>query len=132
MNTIDEMLALAKKTIVHSHSPYSHFPVAAVIRTPEHDFFCGVNVENAAYPEGMCAEASAIGCMVSAGVKNITEVLVLAEKDVLCFPCGGCRQRLAEFSTPATLVHVANQVTGYLETRTMAELFPHRFVFHRH
>jgi len=131
MSTIDEMLALAKKTIVYAYSPYSDFPVTCIIRSSLNNFFCGVNVENASYPEGMCAEASAISSMVSAGETNITEVLVLAKKDVTCFPCGGCRQRLAEFSKAETLVHVANEVSGYLETRTMAELFPHRFTFHR-
>lgn len=127
MSLIDEMLALAKKTIIHSHSPYSGFPVACVIRSFEDTLFCGVNIENASYPEGVCAESSAISAMITAGSTRIAEVLVLARKDVLCFPCGGCRQRLAEFSSAETLVHVANEVKGYIETRAMAELFPHRF-----
>lgn len=131
MSTIDDMMALAKKTILSAYSPYSGFSVACVIRSAVNELFCGVNVENASYPEGMCAEASAIGAMITNGGRSIDEVLVLAEKDVICFPCGGCRQRLAEFSSAETLIHLANKVRGYVETKTMAELFPHRFTFYR-
>lgn len=127
MNSIHDMMALAKKTILHSYSPYSHFPVACVVKTQSGQLFCGVNMENAAYPEGVCAEGTALGAMVTAGERVLVEVLVLASKNFNCFPCGGCRQRLSEFSSAQTLVHIANEAQGHLETKTMGELFPHCF-----
>ena len=86
--------------------PYSQFPVGAALRTPSGAIHVGANVENAAYPQGQCAEASAIGAMVAAGESEIAAVAVVAEKLDICPPCGGCRQRLKEFAAPGTPVYL--------------------------
>ncbi len=112
--------------MANSHSPYSKFPVGAAIRTPNGTIYAGCNVENASYPEGWCAETSAIGQMVSAGEKKISEILVLAEKKTKATPCGGCRQRISEFGDANTPVHLCDN-NGIVETLTLAELLPASF-----
>ena len=76
-----------------AYAPYSKFPVGAALRTPNGSVFVGANVENAAYPEGLCAEASAIGAMASAGERVIDTIVVVCEGEALSTPCGGCRAR---------------------------------------
>ena len=88
--------------------------------------FSGCNVENAAYPLGVCAETSAIAAMVAAGETRITEILVLGPGPGRIAPCGACRQRIAEFATPETLVHLADGA-GAVETATLSELLPRAF-----
>ena len=95
-----ELLRAAEAVMANAHAPYSHFPVGAALRTPDGAIHAAANVENAAYPQGQCAEASAIGAMVAAGGTEITAVAVTAERLDICAPCGGCRQRLAEFARP--------------------------------
>ena len=85
--------------------------------------FAGANVENASYPEGNCAEASAIAAMVAAGERRITEALVVAAGERLCPPCGGCRQRLAEFAGPMAPIHLCDP-QGLRRTATLGELLP--------
>lgn len=115
-------LAAAQK----SYSPYSKFPVGAAIRTTDGKTYSGCNVENASYPEGWCAEASAISDMVMGGSQIISHIAVLGLKADLCTPCGGCRQRLSEFGTPETIVLLCNQ-SGIVETVTLGELLPKSF-----
>jgi xanthosine phosphorylase len=121
-----DLLAAAQAVYGRAFVPYSHFPVAAALRTASGRIHAGVNVENVAYPQSQCAEASTIGIMVAAGDRAITEVLVLAGGEHLIAPCGGCRQRLAEFSTAGTKVHLCHPDGRHLETG-MAELLPHAF-----
>ena len=80
----------------HAHAPYSAFRVGAAVRTASGRIFAGANVENASYPEGNCAETSALAAMVAAGERKLAEALVVAAGERLCAPCGGCRQRLAD------------------------------------
>ena len=127
MSELDEMLRLAATARRNAHAPYSGFQVGVCLRTAEGDLFTGCNVENASYPEGACAETAAIGAMVAAGGRRIAEVLVLAEGERLCTPCGGCRQRLAEFAGPDTPVHVAGP-EGLRRTFSLGELLPAAFV----
>ena len=89
----------------HAYCPYSHYPVGAALRTPSGRIFSGCNGENAAFPEGSCAETGAIAALVAAGERVIVEIVVVTEGDAPGTPCGGCRQRLREFATPDTLVH---------------------------
>ena len=110
----------------HAYAPYSRFPVGAAIRTESGGIFAGANMENASYPEGWCAETSAIAHMVMAGERRIAEVAVVAEKMMLITPCGGCRQRLKEFGTAATLIHLCDE-TGIVETVTLGDLLPKAF-----
>jgi homotetrameric cytidine deaminase len=119
----DELLRAAAAVMANAHVPYSHFPVGAALRTPDGAIHAAANVENAAYPQGQCAEASAIGAMVAAGATEIAEVAVTAERLDICPPCGGCRQRLAEFGRPETPVHLGRP-GGPRRTVTLGELLP--------
>jgi homotetrameric cytidine deaminase len=122
-----ERLLQAADAAMHSaHAPYSRFPVGAALRASGGGVYSGSNVENAAYPQGQCAEASAIGALVAAGERAITEVAVVAEKEDFCPPCGGCRQRLSEFAGPDTPVHLGRP-GGPRRTLTLDELLPHAF-----
>jgi cytidine deaminase len=120
------LFELAKEVQQRAHVPYSHFHVGAALRTPNGLVFTGANVENAAYPEGMCAEASAIAAMASAGERVIDAIVTVCDGDVLGTPCGGCRQKIREFATPTTVIHAAGP-EGIRRTYTMAELLPDGF-----
>ena len=111
-----------------SYSPYSNFKVGAALLGGDGTIYAAANVENAAYPQSQCAEASAIGVMVAAGCTEIKEVYVIAEApgpDPVS-PCGGCRQRLNEFAGPDVVVHMANE-KGVVGTIKMGELLPLSF-----
>ena len=110
----------------NAYAPYSRFNVGAALRTPSGAIFSGCNVENAAYPQGACAEAMAIGAMALAGERRIAEILVVGDGEGLCTPCGGCRQRLREFADAATPIHVAD-TEGVRASFTLGELLPHAF-----
>jgi len=122
----ERLLEAAEAAMRNAHAPYSEFLVGAALRAPGGALYSGANVENAAYPQGQCAEASAIGTLVAAGERRITEVAVVAEKEDFCPPCGGCRQRLSEFAGPDTAVHLGRP-GGPRRTLTLGELLPHAF-----
>ena len=130
MSDLDHMIRHAAEARRNAHAPYSGFKVGACIQSTDGRLFSGCNVENVAYPQGQCAEASAIGAMVTAGATEIAAVVVVAEGDKLCTPCGGCRQRLSELAGPETPVHVADP-GGLRASFTLAELLPHAFDFDR-
>ena len=116
----------AKKVRERAHVPYSQFKVGAALLSEDKTIIVGCNVENAAYPQSQCAEASAIGNLVSQGFSNIIEVVVIGSGDILASPCGGCRQRLREFASLNTPIHMCN-INGHLKTSTLAELLPDSF-----
>jgi homotetrameric cytidine deaminase len=122
----ETLLRAADAAMRNAYAPYSRFKVGAALRTPGGGVFTGANVENAAYPQGQCAEASAIGTLVTAGERRITAVAVVAEQADICPPCGGCRQRLAEFASPDTPVHLGRPGAEH-RTLTLAELLPLSF-----
>lgn len=126
MSTLDDMIAKALAVRENAYAPYSKFKVGACLRTDAGTLYAACNVENAAYPQGQCAEASAIGIMAANGERRIVEVVVVGEGDELCTPCGGCRQRLNEFASPTTPVHVCGP-EGVRQTFTLGELLPHSF-----
>src|SRR5215208_7133456 len=99
-----------------------------LLRAADGSVHVGSNVENASYPQGQCAETSAIGALVAAGHTRIAEVAVVAERMDICPPCGGCRQRLAEFASPDTPVHLGRP-QGPRQTTTVGELLPLAFDF---
>lgn len=110
----------------NAHAPYSGFKVGAALRAGSGRVYVGCNVENVAYPEGTCAEAGAIAAMVAAGETTLTEVYVIADSPMPVSPCGGCRQKLAEFGAgdvPVTMGTVAGQET----TITLDALLPGAF-----
>jgi cytidine deaminase len=125
-SAIAELIAAAGAARANAYAPYSGFAVGAAIRASDGRLHVGANVENAAYPEGQCAEASAIGAMIAAGGKRIVEMVVLAEGEALCTPCGGCRQRIREFADPETRVHLCGP-GGLRRTVTLGELLPLSF-----
>jgi len=116
----------ARAAQVQAYAPYSRFPVGAAIRAPGGAIFAGCNVENAAFPQGACAEASAIAAMAVAGERRIAEILVIGDGDGLCMPCGGCRQRIREFADAGAPIHVAGP-EGVRASFTLGELLPHAF-----
>jgi cytidine deaminase len=120
------MLDRARRALANAHAPYSRFRVGACLRTGSGQLYAGCNVENAAYPVGQCAEATAIGAMVAAGDREIVEALVLTEGVELCSPCGRCRQQLAEFAPPGTPIHLCGP-EGVRVTTTLGELLPLAF-----
>ena len=129
MSALEELFEAARAARERAHAPYSRFHVGAAIRCDDGAVHVGCNVENASYPEGWCAETTALGRMVSSGgSRTITEVLVMAEGERLCTPCGGCRQRLSEFADPDTPVHVAG-LGGIRKSFTLGELLPASFEF---
>jgi len=110
----------------NAHAPYSGFNVGAALRTASGAVYVGCNVENAAYPEGTCAEAGAIAAMVAAGERTIAEAYVIAGSDRPVPPCGGCRQKLAEFAAGDVPVTLAT-VGGAEQSTTIADLLPGAF-----
>lgn len=113
----------ATKVRENAHVPYSKFKVGAALKTASGAVFVGCNVENVAYPEGTCAEAGAIAAMVAAGETEIVEAYVIAGSPMPVTPCGGCRQKLAEFAKGDVPVIMAT--TGGLEQKTtVADLLP--------
>ena len=121
-----ELLAMARAAAGRAYAPYSDFPVGAAVRTTDGRRYAGANVENAAYPQGQCAEASALGAFVAGGGGRIAEVVVAAPSRELCTPCGGCRQRLREFAPDDAPIHLAD-LERLRRTTTLAELLPLSF-----
>lgn len=124
---MNDLLAAAALARRHAWAPYSGFAVGAALRAASGRIVAGCNVENAAYPLGQCAEATALGSLVAAGERCVVEVVVLAEGPPPCVPCGGCRQRLVEFAEPRTPVHVAAPDGALLLSTTLGELLPRAF-----
>ena len=112
-----------------AYAPYSNFYVGAALRTLSGAIFVGCNVENVAYPEGTCAEAGAIAAMCAAGEYTIVEVAVIAGGNRPVTPCGGCRQKLAEFSDGNVSVRLAT-TAGAQQVTSVAELLPGAFKPH--
>lgn len=112
-----------RRLLANSHAPYSKVHVAAAVQAPGGALHYGVNVENAAYPQGWCAEASAIGAAVTAGERAIARVYVASNLDEIVWPCGGCRQKIFELARPGCEV-VSLGPQGAAETRTIEELLP--------
>ena len=120
------LIELAISAREKAYAPYSNHPVGAALSTATGEVFSGCNVENAAYPEGVCAEGGAISAMVLAGEKQITEIVIAGPGEHLCTPCGGCRQKIREFATEKTLVHIvtkAGKVSSFLLTELLPESF---------
>lgn len=110
-----------------AHAPYSKFRVGAAVRDEQGRVFAGCNIENASYPQGWCAEPSAISAMIAGGGRRITEVAVMGNGDTLCTPCGGCRQKIREFAGPETKIHCFTEHGELVRTFTLDELLPFSF-----
>ncbi|CAM2895331.1 cytidine deaminase [Legionella steigerwaltii] len=123
-----KMISNAYRALAHSYSPYSKFRVACCICTDKDNLYTGINVENSSYSLAVCAETSAISAMVSAGEQCIKSMVILAGSNSLCSPCGACRQRIYEFSTPDTIIHLCNK-DSILRSLKIDELLPLAFKF---
>lgn len=121
------LLRAADQAMRNAYAPYSQFKVGAAVRAASGAIYAGANVENVAYPQGQCAEASAIGALVAGGESAITAVAVVAERLEHCPPCGGCRQRLSEFGGAETPVYLGRPGLGDPLTVTLGELLPGAF-----
>jgi cytidine deaminase len=120
------LLDAARTVRENAYAPYSEFKVGAAIRTASGAVFTGCNVENVAYPEGTCAEAGAIAAMAAAGERVIVEAAVIADSPDPVPPCGGCRQKLAEFAAGDVPVTLATLGGAELRT-TVGDLLPGAF-----
>jgi cytidine deaminase len=122
----EALLEAARAARGYAHAPYSKFAVGAALMDEQGRIHAGCNIENAAYPQGLCAEAVALGHLVLAGGRRIAAVAVVGEGKGLVTPCGGCRQKLREFAADAVPVLVGDMQT--LRARfTLGELLPASF-----
>ena len=120
------LIDAARRVREAAYAPYSGFKVGAAVRGASGAIYAGCNVENVAYPEGTCAEAGAIAAMVAAGETEITEVCVIAGSARPTPPCGGCRQKLAEFGSGDVKVTLAT-TRGAVQETSIAQLLPGAF-----
>lgn len=125
--SLDALFAAAAKARLSAHAPYSRFLVGAAIRDEHGRIHPGCNVENAAYPQGTCAEAGAIAVMALAGGRRIAEIAVSGAGEGLVTPCGGCRQKIREFASPGTPIHVLDAQGRLKRSFTLEELLPFSF-----
>ena len=126
MPTDADLFAAAEAIRQKAYAPYSGFRVGAAILADDGRVYSGCNVENAAYPIGNCAEASAIAAMIAGGGKRITRVYVTGPGAAPVTPCGGCRQRLREFAGDDVVV-ISHGVEGEPLHQTLGQLLPHSF-----
>lgn len=120
------LIKAAREAMERAYAPYSRFKVGAAIRADNGRIYSGCNVENAAYPEGTCAEAGAIAAMVVDGGRFIAEMAVIGAGDKLVTPCGGCRQRIREFAGPDVQIHVCGP-EGVRSSFALRDLLPSSF-----
>lgn len=122
-----DLFAAAEAIRTKAYAPYSKFQVGAAILADDGNIYSGCNIENAAYPQGNCAEASAIAAMIAGGAKKIRRIYVTGPGSAPVTPCGGCRQRIREFADTLEIGIVSHGVDGTPLETTLAELLPHSF-----
>ena len=123
----EDLIKAAIDARKRAYAPYSKFDVGAAIRDETGRIHRGQNIENAAYPNGICAETAAIAAMIDAGGRSITAIAVAGgDGTVMCTPCGGCRQRIREFASPDTQILIADD-KGLMARFTLAALLPESF-----
>ena len=124
---MNDLIAAAKAARLKAYAPYSTFLVGAALRDENGKIHGGCNIENAAYPQGWCAETSAIAAMIMAGGHSIAEMAVIGTGDLLCTPCGGCRQKIREFARGSVKIHMCGEDGTLKQTMTLDELLPASF-----
>ena len=120
------LIELSHEMMLNAYAPYSNFSVGAAILSESDKLFGGCNVENAAYPEGTCAEAGAISAMIAGGCKTIKEIYIVSKSENIVSPCGGCRQKIREFSSDQTKIFLCNIKWDY-KLFSLNELLPFSF-----
>jgi cytidine deaminase len=123
----ETLIAAAVAARAKAYAPYSRFLVGAAVKDEHGAVYAGCNVENAAYPEGSCAEAGAIAAMIMGGGRKIIEAAVVGSGEGLVTPCGGCRQKLREFGAPDLAIHVCDESGRIKRSFTLEELLPSSF-----
>ena len=123
---MDDLLHLARTMMLRAYAPYSKFHVGAAVRDEDGGIHGGCNVEHAAYPQGLCAEAGAIAALVAAGKRRVLECVVIGPGPEVITPCGGCRQKLREFAADEAKVHLCGP-DGLHRTVTLGQLLPLSF-----
>ncbi|HLA03477.1 MAG TPA: cytidine deaminase [Aestuariivirga sp.] len=124
---MNDLIAAAKSARLKAYAPYSKFLVGAAVRDERGNIHGGCNIENAAYPQGWCAETSAIAAMIMSGGHAITEMAVIGTGDLLCTPCGGCRQKIREFAKGDVKIHVCGEDGKLKQSFTLDDLLPASF-----
>ena len=124
--TDSDLFAAAEAARARAYAPYSKFLVGAAILADDGNVYAGCNIENAAYPVGNCAEASAIAAMIAGGARRIRRIYVTGPGREPVTPCGGCRQRIREFADQDVVV-ISHGVDGEPLSQTVAQLLPHSF-----
>lgn len=128
--TAHELIAAAIDVAKNAYAPYSKFHVGAALLTEDGQIITGCNVENASYGLTICAERNAIFAAVARNIRSFKAVAIVADGEVMPFPCGACRQVLSEFCAPETPVYIAPvKRPGDIQSTTMGELLPHAFSF---
>jgi homotetrameric cytidine deaminase len=122
----EALISAAREARDRAHAPYSRYHVGAALRAEDGSIHAGANVENSAYPQSQCAEASAIGVLIASGRTRVLEAAVISDRDAICVPCGGCRQRLREFMPLDGRIHLCWS-GGRRHTVTLDELLPISF-----
>ena len=122
-----DLVLAAMEARTKAHAPYSKFYVGAAMRDEQGRIHGGCNIENAAYPQGWCAETSAIAALVMAGGKRIVEIVVIGNGHGLCTPCGGCRQKIREFASGDVKIHCCTEDGELVQSFTLDELLPASF-----
>ena len=125
--TPQALLATAAEAAGHAYCPYSNYRVGAALAAADGTVFMGCNVENASYGLTNCAERTALFSAVATGRREFAAIAIVADGDAVPYPCGACRQALAEFCGPDFEVHIANAGRDNAQTLTLAELLPHTF-----
>lgn len=121
-----DLFEASRKAMEFAYVPYSKFPVGVAIRADDGKVYVGANIENLSFPQGWCAEPSAISAMIMGGATKIKEIAVIAQKLALCPPCGGCRQKISEFATADTRIYLCDE-TGVKKEMSMNDLLPFGF-----
>ncbi len=122
-----DLINAAMEARVRAHAPYSKFYVGAAMRDEKGRIHSGCNIENAAYPQGWCAEPSAISHLIMAVGKSIREVVVIGNGYGLCTPCGGCRQKIREFAAGDVKIHCCTEDGDLIQSFTLDEMLPASF-----
>ncbi len=125
-DNVEKLIKEARRAQANAYARYSGYAVGAALRAASGRIYAGCNVENAAYPLSQCAEANAVAAMVLGGDREIIEIAIAGPGEVLCTPCGGCRQALAEFGDAGVRVHVCGP-TGDVVEESLGVLIPHAF-----
>ena len=123
-----DLYSIAIAASAKAHAPYSNFYVGVAIQTSDGRIYSGCNIENASYPEGWCAETTAIGHMVMDGGGTIAQIAVFCPQMEKITPCGGCRQRISEFGNSDTIIHLCDK-NGIVESVSLGALLPRAFDF---